>query len=226
MPFHKGSFAQRLGAEQDENTEEEHLRAVSLYNHLRQEVGKTMRSTRLLQLAFALVVAGSAALAAPITWTINATLDDGATVTGSFVFDPDLVSNLIPNYNINISAATPGTLSGLYDYGLPTSVFFPFDYTPANSTAFAGNQYFAFYSDANFADPLATQPENLRFEFVPVSPLTDASSTLITNSNINVNSNSSDECFDCNPYVCFAGAAERSDRLCGSVALTAALLDF
>jgi hypothetical protein len=42
------------------------------------------------RLAFAAVVAGSAALAGPITWTVNATLSDGATVTGSFVFDPDL----------------------------------------------------------------------------------------------------------------------------------------
>jgi len=78
-------------------------------------------------------------LANPITWTINVTLDDDATVTGFFVFDPDIAARqLLTNYSINISAATPGTLRGVSNNNLPTSVFFPFDFTPADSGAGGG----------------------------------------------------------------------------------------
>jgi hypothetical protein len=163
-----------------------------------------MKNKRLLQLAFAAAIAGSSALAAPITWTINATLDDGATVTGSFVFNPDLGPfEIITNFNINISAATISTLTEPFDSGLPTSIFPAYDFTPANSTAegpFANSQF-------NFTSNAFTYGgENLVLSFVPASPLTDASSTTITNSNIAVNNVYSEECFDCDPYVCFAGA--------------------
>ena len=40
--------------------------------------------------AMLFILTAVSALAGPITWTVNATLDDGATVTGFFVFDPDL----------------------------------------------------------------------------------------------------------------------------------------
>jgi hypothetical protein len=168
-----------------------------------------MTITRILQLMFVVMLAGSTALANSITWIINATLSDGATVTGYFVFDPDLGSNQsITNFNIKVSAATPGTLSQSGDDGLPTSVFFPFNFTPANSVA-AGPRptdggSFGFISNTSFTNPIAGSPsENLVLDFVPVSPLTDTSSTTINNSNINVTSGWSGECFDCDPYVTF-----------------------
>jgi hypothetical protein len=90
-------------------------------------------------------------------------------------------------------------------------VFFPFDFTPVNSTAAgpfgSADGSFEFASNTQFANPITGLPaESLIFSFVPVSPLTDASSTIINNSNINVNDPFSDECFNCTPYVCFAGA--------------------
>jgi hypothetical protein len=96
--------------------------------------------------AMLFILTAASALSVPITWTINATLSDGATVTGSFVFDPDLGEQIITNFNINISAATPGTLIEPGEGGLPTSVFFPFDFTPANSVAYGaiGGSFFQF----------------------------------------------------------------------------------
>ena len=76
-----------------------------------------MRITCLLELAFAAVFVGSAALASPITWTVNVALDDRGTETGFFVIDPYLGPETIVNFNINISAAAPGILSELFDDG-------------------------------------------------------------------------------------------------------------
>jgi hypothetical protein len=176
-----------------------------VYNRLGQEpkwkswftiygAGDPMKNNLALQLAFAAVVAGSAATASPITWTIDATLDDGATVTGSFVYDPDLASpETLTTFNIAISAPTISTLLEPDDGGLPTSIFPAFDFTPSNSTAAgpftAGN--FSFQSGA-----LTYGSEALVLQFVPLSPLTDLSSTTITNSDIAVNNGHSAECFD------------------------------
>jgi hypothetical protein len=165
-----------------------------------------------------LMLGASFCTATSIDWTVNATLDDGATVTGFFQFDPDLgAGQAITDFNINVSAATPGTLTEPFDDNLPTSVFFPFDFTPANSLSTGditgADGAFVFVSDTTFPDTLAGTPESLLFRFVPVSPLSDTSSTTITNSNINVNDDFSNECFDCDPYVCYAGA---SSSLCAA----------
>ena len=122
-----------------------------------------------------LVLCVSAALADPITWTLNATLDDSATVNGSFVFDPDIGFQTITSFNINISAATPGTLSEPGDRGLPTSTFFPFDFTPTNSTAQSpslstGVFTFYFASVATYPIPGFCQIDCwLTLGFVPLS---------------------------------------------------------
>jgi hypothetical protein len=165
-----------------------------------------MRTTWLVQLAFVAAAAGSTAFASPIDWTIDATLDDGATITGSFVLDPDLGPfQTITNFNIDVSAATIPFLTEPLDGGLPTSIFPAYDFTPSNSTAegpfLSADGSFSFTSDS-----FAYGGENLVLQFVPSSPLTDTSSTLINNSDINVNDGHSAECFDCDPYVCFAGA--------------------
>lgn len=151
------------------------------------------------------------ACATSINWTINATLSDGATVTGSFVFDPDLGSQTITNFDISVSAATPGTLIEPGDDGLPTSVFFPFEFIPSNSEGAGPVSFrdgaFQFRSIATFINPKPGFPaEDFDLDFVPLSPLTDLSSTTITNSTIAVNDANSVECFNCNPYVCYAGA--------------------
>jgi hypothetical protein len=157
-----------------------------------------------------LILTAMCAFSSSITWTINATLDDGASVTGFFVFDPDLGPQSFDNFDVNISAATLGTLSEPFDSGLPTSVFFPFDFNPVNSSGSGptpGNDdAFEFVSNAHFVPMGGGLAEPLVFQFVPLSPLTDTSSTIITNSNIDVNDGHSLECFDCSPYVCFAGA--------------------
>ncbi len=167
------------------------------------------------------LLAGCTAFSAPINWSINASLDDGATVTGTFVFNPD--TQALTSFNINISAATPGTLTEPGDQNLPTSVFPAFDFTPANSVAAffpSTDGSFEFLSNANFPNPIAGQPdEMLVFTFVPLSPLTDTSATHITNSSINVNDPFSAECFNCTPYVCFSGA---TSALCASTSTASA----
>jgi hypothetical protein len=165
----------------------------------------------IFRVAILFVLIAASAVSASITWTLDATLADGATVTGSFVFDPNLGPNqTTTNFNINISAATPGTLSEP-GVTLPTSVFFPFDFTPANSTArgplLGQDGSFEFFSDTQFPNPRSGFPSaNLRFDFVPALPISNGSTTIINNSNISVNDPYSSECFNCAPYVCFAGA--------------------
>ena len=165
-----------------------------------------------------LVLSASSAFSTAITWNVNMLLDDGATVTGSFVFDPDLPPPANPTgFNISISAATPGILTEPLDDGLPTSTFFPFDFTPANSVAFGEEHFqnedfqdtslFLFESDVAFPDPL-NFPSPLIFGFDLPSPLTDSTNTTLTNANVDVNFNRSfGECFDCVPRTCFAGAS-------------------
>ena len=146
-----------------------------------------------------LVLSASSAFSTAITWNVNMLLDDGATVTGSFVFDPDLPPPANPTgFNISISAATPGILTEPLDDGLPTSTFFPFDFTPANSVAFGEEHFqnedfqdtslFLFESDVAFPDPLDQAIDNPRrsplmgFGFdLETSPLTDSTNTTLTN---------------------------------------------
>src|SRR5580704_12597209 len=70
----------------------------------------------------ALVVGGALQCsAAAITWTINGTFADGGTLTGTFVFDPDLgPSQAITVFNFTVSGGN-------------TAVFFPYNFTPSNS---------------------------------------------------------------------------------------------
>jgi hypothetical protein len=160
----------------------------------------------IVRAAVLLAFSGASAFSAPITWTLDATLDDGATVTGTFVYNPDAGFQDITNFNIQVSAATIPTLTEPLDEGLPTSIFPAFDFTPSNSDAagpFSDHEgSFSFLSD----DFTYDGGDSLVLQFVPLSPLTDLSPTTITNADINVNAGNSTECYDCNPYVCFAGA--------------------
>jgi hypothetical protein len=173
--------------------------------------------------AMLFLLTAASALTVPINWTLDATLSDGATVTGYFVFDPDLgLNQIITNFSVSIGTAAPGILLEPFDHHLPARIFFPFHFTPANSSA-AGpfvrsDGAFEFASNASFANPIkGLPPETLSVQFVPVAPLSDTSRSTINNSNIKVNDPHSGECFNCTPYVCFSGA---TSYLCTGNALT------
>jgi len=158
------------------------------------------------------MLAAASALAGPITWDVDFALDDGATVTGSFVLNPDAGLQDITTFNIDISAATIPNLIEPGEGGVPTSVFPTYDFTPSNSTADGP------YSSAGgaidfFSDSVTYGSEHLVFQFVPLLPLTDTSDTNLTNSDVNVNSGYSVECYNCDPYVCFVGA---TDSICSN----------
>jgi hypothetical protein len=137
------------------------------------------------QIALSLVICTAClTTAAPVTWTLrNVVFSDKGVATGSFVHDADTGS--ITNWNISTTGGN-------------TAVFFPFNFTPANSTAafYTATGGFNFFSTALFP---AEGDENLLFQLVPVSPLTDAGGAV----NINVQSQNSDECFDCYPSRSF-----------------------
>ena len=104
------------------------------------------------------------------------------------------------------------------------SVFFPFDFTPANSTlAFNANApgQIAFASNATFPDTVAQNPESLVLEVTPASPLSNAGGT------INISLSNSAECFDCNRYRLFAsGTISSTQPSQTGLAVTPAALDF
>ncbi len=132
-----------------------------------------------------LVLAAGAALCNPITWTLSATFNDGGTAAGVFTFDSD--TGKFSNWNVSTSGGN-------------TSVFFPFDFTPANSSLSLNRvdpsgPTIAFVSDVTFPDAEAGTPENLILQATLVSPLTDALGAI----SINLLSGYTAECFDCGP---------------------------
>jgi hypothetical protein len=132
------------------------------------------------------------AWATPITWDFNATFVDGGVASGFFVYnadEPAVFFGLQPFTDWDITVS-----------GGDTSTFFPFEFTPANSTAgfwVAQGSFFVFESDAAFPNPVVgLPPEPLLLRFFPSSPLTDsAGSTTIDPSNPY-----SVECFACSAY--------------------------
>jgi len=141
-----------------------------------------LRSIALLSLIFG---AASLCSAHPITWTINGTFNDGGTVSGTFIFDPDLgAEQTISTFNVAVSGGN-------------TTVFFPYDFTPANSLALGpitGPGQFVFESDSTYIGG-----RQYILQFVPASPLSDAGGVV----NINVASGYSANCFDCAPFRVF-----------------------
>jgi hypothetical protein len=128
---------------------------------------------------------GAAALcgAHPITWTINGTFNDGGTATGTFVYDPDVgVNRPINTFNVAISGGN-------------TAIFFPYDFTPANSRGEGSEPptgIIIFSSDNTYLGG-----ETYDLLLVPASPLTDAGGV------INLVSADSGNCFNCNPFRLF-----------------------
>ena len=126
--------------------------------------------------------------ATPLTWTLQATFADGGTASGVFTYDAD--TGTFSNWNVT---ATGGN----------TSVFFPFTFTPANSSVgiFSGNSRLTFGSNASFPDSVAGVPENLVLEITlsSSSPLSDAGGVINIVPGV-LFTVASAECFDCNPY--------------------------
>src|ERR1035438_7140925 len=154
-------------------------------------LNRYVRSLALL----ALVVGGSSQCsAAAITWTINGTFTDGGTVTGTFVFDPDLGPiQTITVFNFTVSGGN-------------TAVFFPYNFTPSNShgTSFASAYPSLFEFSTNSA---YTSGEPYTLNIIPVSQLTNAGGS------INLNTAASNNCFGCNPYRLFASGTVSSPGL-------------
>jgi uncharacterized protein (TIGR03437 family) len=127
--------------------------------------------------------------ASPLTWTLNATFDDGGTAVGVFTFDSDTRS--FSNWDVSTTGGN-------------TSVFFPFDFTPENSSLGFNNplddpsqREIVFASSASFPDPLAPNPESLVLVITPASSLSDAGGTVDISPGVTLVF--SGECFDCNP---------------------------
>ena len=143
----------------------------------------------------ALVVGGaSQCSAAAITWTINGIFTDGGTVTGTFVFDPDL------------GPIQPITVFNFTVSGGNTAVFMPYNFTPSNSygASFASAYPSLFEFSTNSA---YTSGEPYSLNIVPVSQLTNAGGS------INLNTAASDNCFNCNPSRLFASGTVSSQGL-------------
>jgi uncharacterized repeat protein (TIGR01451 family) len=132
--------------------------------------------------------------AGAVGWTLNATFGDGGTATGVFTFDSD--TGVFSNWNVSTSGGN-------------TSVFFPFDFTPANSSlsfnATPNGSQLTFVSNASFPVSYSPPNENLVLAITSASPLSDAGGTV----NITPGSTTvfSYECFDCSPSRVIAGGA-------------------
>jgi hypothetical protein len=136
-----------------------------------------------------MIVSASIMSALPLTWTLNATFADGGTAVGLFTFNSD--TDTFSNWNVS---ATGGD----------TSVFFPFDFTPADSSLFFNGDdpsglTISFASDALFPDPIAGQPESLVLAATLASMLSDAGGTISITPGV-ISGSFSAECFDCDPY--------------------------
>jgi len=147
---------------------------------------KALRRRTLFPLAI-LLCCSLSLNARPITWTLNATFDDGGTASGGFTYDAD--TGTFSNWNVSTAGGN-------------TSVFFPFTFTTSNSTlGFNQNdksgRQFVFSSNATFPDSLAPNPESLDLGITPVSPMSDAGGTLEISPGATLVF--SGECFDCGP---------------------------
>ena len=167
-------------------------------------------------LALSLLVFATSLRGSPVLWTMDASFRDGGTATGFFVFDADQpvqVLEPITDWDINTS-------------GGDTSTFFPFDFNPADSTAFLDllNGEVTFRSDATFPNNLPPPDnidEHLFLSFAPITHLTDSGGA--------VPIWFGDECFNCDPAReisagSLTGSPVPEPRLAYAVALLAVLL--
>jgi len=75
----------------------------------------SMRTSILVMVTAVLAWAASDALAIPVLWTFSgATYNDGATLTGSFIYDAD--TNTYSAISVTASGGSTPTLNGAYDF--------------------------------------------------------------------------------------------------------------
>jgi uncharacterized protein (TIGR03437 family) len=125
------------------------------------------------------------ASASAVTWTLNVTFADGGAASGVFTFDSK--TKVFTNWDV-------------WATGGDTSVFFPFEFTPANSSLFFSSTdpsglTLDFASNALFTAPSGGLSENLYVATTLASPLSSGASTINT-----VSGPYSGECFNCYPY--------------------------
>jgi len=136
----------------------------------------------------------------PIAWTLqNAVFNDGGRASGFFVFDAN--TNTVSNWDFVTAGGN-------------TSIFFPFEFTPANSrfSDFAFQQVgaFEFGSMQLFPDPFVPYPEELYLAFSPVFPLTNAGGI------VNIDLTKWGECFNCVPSRRFTSGSLQGTATAGS----------
>ena len=165
-----------------------------------------------IQLLAAAIAFSMAAFAEPVTWTVTGTFDDGGVVSGFFVFDADVMPPPFPDLSDWDISTTGGD----------TAVFFPFDFTPANSLAGYDptTQRLSMRSNATFqALPPPNFEQFLYLSLVLTSPLTDAGGAV----SVDLANRFTDECFNCDPVRTLTSASVSSPVpepsgivLCGS----------
>lgn len=141
-----------------------------------------------------ILFASCAALGAPVTWTLqNVTFTDGATATGSFVYDA--ATNTLSQASISISGGDTNTfppLTYVYPNGNVTSI----GGAPPNAVFLGTLVSLRGPTSAAFNN----RPRDLRID--TVTPLTDAGGTIQINTATN-----SVECFNCNPFRTFSSGS-------------------
>lgn len=131
----------------------------------------------LLPCAAALFAAS--ATAAPLVWNVSGAFTDGGTISGSFTFDAAATS--VPVWNIHVAGGDTATFPA-FDYVTnPVGVYYNAFLDPEIA--------FAFY------DPNSTR----RLVLLTQAPLTDAGGTVGLVGFISA-SESSVECYNCNPF--------------------------
>jgi uncharacterized protein (TIGR03437 family) len=153
--------------------------------HWARSARDVLRWTGLIPLAI-LLCSSLSLKAGNVVWTLNATFADGGTAVG--VFTSDSGTGTVANWNVSTAGGN-------------TSIFLPFDFTPANSISFLGNRsdpsapVIQFRSNALFPDAFG---RNLVLEITAASTLSDAGGAI--NISPGTAGASSYECFNCSPY--------------------------
>jgi hypothetical protein len=152
-----------------------------------------------IQLLAVAVAFSMAAFAGPVTWTVTGTFDDGGVMSGFFVFDADVMPPPFPDLSDWDISTTGGD----------TAVFFPFDFTPANSLAGYDptTQRLGMHSNATFQLlPPPNFAQFLELSLVLTSPLTDAGGAV----SVDLTNPFTDECFNCVPFRTLTSASVSS----------------
>lgn len=147
-----------------------------------------MRTTaKLLALVLFLSVAPLCWAGSVNTWTLqNAVFSDGATATGSFVFNS--ATNTLVSYDIDVSGGNTSFIqSFVFQNGTPDNTF-------ASVTTLGGD--FTLILGTDILSSLNPYPDGLVLRLVFSGPLTSAGGTVA----LALSNDFQGECFNCYPY--------------------------